>query len=673
MKDGYYLSTYLNPAGLHRLAHVAYRHDNNVSLWHKDGTRVRLLAHWQLERLSGLKFHRTPFLDAADERCFLDSLLSGFGLSLADMVEVWGTPGLDTIDDYHLVAEYPDLAYHSLAHLYSAMLLDSEAFFDGTILGFAVDRGPDRVLDRRFKRHWFAGGVSRQGLLETFPVDSPGPLYGVAKDKLKMREGTLMALATATKAIGTCDREAVLREFDFTGIDSMKQAPLAFDLIETQVRATVSLDPQFSEHESLVSAIMKEVQAISVMIMERNVERALDRFGLEPSRTRLALAGGYALNCPTNSHLIAKYGFAGLLAPPCVSDEGQALGIGLAAFHKKLGGERFEFTFPGPYLGRADDGLDAALTEFGDFVAEVSVLDEEIAVSDILRHPVAWFDGRSEIGPRALGNRSLLADPTSQAAKATLNEIKLREWWRPVAPVVLEEELAGWFVDSRPSAHMLETFLIRDGRRDRIPAVAHLDDSARVQSLGREQNPALYGLVRAFHRRTGVPMLCNTSLNDKGEPIIDTIREAFNFCLRRRVPVGYFNGRRVVFRAAESYTLDTPLPRDRDPFVAIPPERAEAVRAESNPYRLPDLYLHILLLDFDLNDRLDLRTEQGAAAARQAVEARLRAEPGLREAAESSMRRTARRFVTFGQDHIHDTDHAATRGALEPPRSPEEE
>ncbi|CAA9448014.1 MAG: hypothetical protein AVDCRST_MAG66-4875 [uncultured Pseudonocardia sp.] len=661
MRDGYYLSTYLTPGGLNRLANVSYRHDNNVALWQKSGPAVRLLGHWEFERLSGLKHHRTPFLEDRDMRRFLDGLLGQFSLTLGDMTEVWGTPGLSTAEDYHLVAEYPDISYHSIAHLYSAMLLDTDTFFDDTVIGLAVDRGPDRLIDRGYKRYWFTGAVSRRGVVETFPISSPGPLYGAAKDRLKMREGTLMALATATRAAGSCDRDAVLHKFDFTGIDSIQQAPQAFDHIASEVRRTATTDPDFTDDESLISAIMKEIQAISVMLMERNVDHAVERFGVDPASAYLAVAGGCALNCPTNSHLMLKYGFKGFLAPPCVDDGGQSMGIGLAAFHKKLGGERFDFRFPGPYLGRAADGLAEALDEFGEYVSDVSDIDHDEAVQDVLARPIAWFHGRSEIGPRALGNRSLIGDPTTQAAKTALNDVKLREWWRPVAPVVLEEHLETWFEDSRPSPYMLETFTIRPERRHLIPAVAHLDYSARVQSLSAEQNPELHALLVAFHRHTGVPMLCNTSLNDKGEPIVDTVREVFNFCIRRGIAVAYAEGRRVCFRNFSEYPVEGPLPRTREPFVELAPDRIDAVRAELNPHGIPDLHLHILLLDLDLNDRYDLRSTEGADRAFEEVDSRLRSDPDLRAAAERSMERARARFTSFGPAQTFDLDLDAAR------------
>ncbi|MER5810743.1 carbamoyltransferase C-terminal domain-containing protein [Streptomyces sp. NPDC002033] len=648
MKDGYYLSAYLNPVGLQRVLNVTYRHDANLSLWQKEGTRVSLLAHWEVERISGQKQHRTPFLDQDHLEGFVDARLAEHGLSRADMVEIWGTPGLDTVDDYHLGAEHPALAYHSLAHLYSAVLLDSDVFHEETVLGFAVDRGPDFVVERAITDKWFTGCVVRGGEMSVFPVQSPGPLYGAAKDRFHLREGTLMALAGATKAHGSCDREAVLGQYAFDDITSMTVPAAALDDIARQVADTLVRDPRFTDEESFAGAVMKEVQAISVRIMERNVEEALARYGLTPADTILALAGGYALNCPTNSHLMDRYGFRRLLAPPCVGDDGQSIGMALAAFHKKSPGGRFDFRFPTPYLGGADTALDEVLAAHAPFVASAGEAGPATAVRDLRAGPVVWFHGRSEIGPRALGNRSLLADPTTYAAKEELNRLKERQWWRPVAPVVLEEHLADWFENSRPSPYMLETFTIRGAVRDRIPAVAHLDHSARVQSVTAEQNPPLHALLTAFHEATGVPMLCNTSLNDRGEPIVEKLAEAFNFCLRKGVRVGWFNGVRVEFTGFAGYGVPGPLPRDHERFTAVPARRERAIRADLNPHGLSDLVLYRYLHDNLMMDRLDIREAEGARAVAEEVAAQLAEKPWLVEYSERRMRERGEKFASLG-------------------------
>ncbi|MFR9770770.1 carbamoyltransferase C-terminal domain-containing protein [Nocardia sp. SC052] len=647
MRDGFYLSTYLNPAGIHRVLNVRMRHDHNIALWRKSGTQVELVRHWELERLSGQKMHRTPFTTLDDERTLIDDLLAPVGIGMSDLVEIWGTPDIDTTDDYHLVREVPDIAFHSVAHLYSAVLLDSEVFFDGTIVGLAVDRGPDILLDRRMRDLWFAGCVVREGGVEFFPVESPGSLYCEGRDYFGMREGSLMALATASKASGECDRDAIMAEFRFDGRDVIDQSRRAFDKVCDQVRQTLTTDPNFTDAEALASAVMKEVQAISVMVMRRNIDTILRRHEIDPTRAHLALAGGYALNCPTNSLLMAEYGFRSLLAPPSVGDDGQAVGIGLAAFHKKLG-ERFHFRYPGPYLGRVDNDLDAALAQFDGHIDAVDDYDDELAVQDLRSGPIAWFHGASEVGPRALGNRSLLADPTSEETKDRLNEIKRREWWRPVAPTVLEEQLAEWFIDARPSPYMLETFLIRPQVRARIPAVAHLDYSARIQSVSASQNPALHRLIAAFHRQTGVPMLCNTSLNDKGEPIIDTMAETLAFCLRRRVPVAYLNGKRVALRNFETFPEGDPWPRNSRPFAHVPDSVAAEIRWQANPHGLTDLHLFLYQYDLDLSDRIDIRTAEGAEAVRRELDARLAANPTLRKSAERTMERNAVHFSAYG-------------------------
>lgn len=653
MKDGYYLSTYLSPTGIYRLVNVPMRHDNNLSLWEKNGSTIRLVQHWELERISGQKMHRTAFLRLEDMRTFIQSLLAPLGVQIADLAAIWGTPGLETTDAYRLVTDSPYIAYHSIAHLYSAILLDTDVFYDGTILGLAMDSAPDRVLSTRSMTKSYAGCVVRQGDMSMFPIESPGKLYWSARKTFRIRSGTLMALATATKATGWCDREQVL-ESDFTGTHRYDEAIPAFRRILEQVQETLVPDPDFTEAESLVSAVMKEVQSIQVRIAERNIERILDRYSLDPGHTHLALSGGSALNCPMNSALIQKYGFRGLMAPPCVSDCGQSIGIALGAFHKLTNGRRLHFKFPGPYLGRADANLEGALAQHKAFVAGVAPLDAAVAVADIRREPVVWFNGPAEIGPRALGNRSLLADPTSYSAKLRLNELKQRQWWRPVAPVVLEEHVSDWFDDARSSPYMLETFTVRAGRRPRIPAVAHIDYSARIQSVCRPQNADLYDLIAAFYERTGVPMLCNTSLNDAGEPIVDTIPEAFNFCLRKRLRVGYFNGVRVAFCNFEQYPYDGPLPRQHQWFSQVPPPRAAAIREEANPYSLPDLYLYLYLHGTDMPEAHDIRTAEGARVVREIVERRLEEDPELCRITQEKMER-ARTVSAYGYSSTSST------------------
>jgi carbamoyltransferase len=139
---------------------------------------------------------------------------------------------------------------------------------------------------------------------------------------------------------------------------------------------------------------------------------------------------------------------------------------------------------------------------------------------------IGWFQGRMEFGPRALGARSILASPIESTMKERLNEIKDREDFRPVAPAVLEEKAAEWFEGARESPFMLFTFPVLQDKLERIPAVQHVDTSARIQTVNAQQNPLFHQLLQAFEARTGVPILINTSFNSRGEPIVRTPQNA---------------------------------------------------------------------------------------------------------------------------------------------------
>ncbi|MDE5872911.1 MAG: hypothetical protein K2H07_03255, partial [Lachnospiraceae bacterium] len=147
MKDGYYLSTYLHIDEIAHLYRFHIRHDQNVSLWKKEGNNISLVHYWELERLTGLKRHFLSFFNREQAEEFLNSLLSRYKLSLEDMEAVIGTPLLDTVDDYHSFMEFPTQSYHSVAHMFSSLMSDTQKFYNEDILAFAVDGGPDTVVD----------------------------------------------------------------------------------------------------------------------------------------------------------------------------------------------------------------------------------------------------------------------------------------------------------------------------------------------------------------------------------------------------------------------------------------------------------------------------------------------------------------------------------------------
>lgn len=235
-----------------------------------------------------------------------------------------------------------------------------------------------------------------------------------------------------------------------------------------------------------------------------------------------------ALNCVLNARLRDHGPFRRIWVQPAAGDAGTALGAALWVDARERGaGERvwrMDHAFLGPEFGDGEvaaflDGAKLPYRRMDDVAGEVADL---LAGGKI----VGWFQGRMEFGPRALGARSILASPLDPEMQTRLNAIKDREDFRPVAPVVLAEEAAAWFRDADDSPFMLFVHEVRPDQADRIPAVRHVDGTARIQTIARAQHPRYYDLLRAFQARTGVPVLVNTSFNTRGEPIVCTPRDA---------------------------------------------------------------------------------------------------------------------------------------------------
>ena len=242
----------------------------------------------------------------------------------------------------------------------------------------------------------------------------------------------------------------------------------------------------------------------------------------------LCLAGGVALNCVLNAWLRDQGPFARIWVQPASGDAGTALGAALWVDARERGTGERAFQMEHAFLGPAYDAAEVEtflrwaklpyrrLCDVAEETAELLAADKVIG----------WFQGRMEFGLRALGARSILASPLHAAMQARLNEIKDREDFRPVAPVVLEEEASRWFVGAGVSPFMLFVNDVRPEQAERIPAVRHVDGTARIQTINPSQHPLYYDLLKAFQARTGVPVLVNTSFNTRGEPIVCTPRDA---------------------------------------------------------------------------------------------------------------------------------------------------
>jgi carbamoyltransferase len=242
--------------------------------------------------------------------------------------------------------------------------------------------------------------------------------------------------------------------------------------------------------------------------------------------TALTLAGGVALNCVANSRIHAEGPFEQIWVQPAAGDSGTALG-GALAVASELGD--LTAPMPGADLGRGwtDEEIEAWLTTAA--IAYERPRDVADAVAEVLANNgiVAWFQGRSEFGPRALGHRSLLAHPGYEANLERMNNVKGREQFRPVAPMVLAERAAEIFGRGPiPSRYMLFVHDVAPEWRDRIPTVTHVDGTARIQTVDRAEQPLVARMLECFERRTGLPVVVNTSLNTAGRPMVDDPRDA---------------------------------------------------------------------------------------------------------------------------------------------------
>lgn len=242
----------------------------------------------------------------------------------------------------------------------------------------------------------------------------------------------------------------------------------------------------------------------------------------------LCIAGGVALNCVLNARLRDSGLFKQIWVQPAAGDAGTALGAALWTDAQERGSQERQYCMQHAFLGPAysDEDIEQFLRWSKLPYRRLSDVAEETA--DLLAQDkvIGWFQQRMEFGPRALGARSILASPLHASMQTRLNEIKDREDFRPVAPVVLEEEGANWFVGADVSPFMLFVYDVKPERADAIPAVRHVDGTARIQTINRQQHPRYYDLLKAFQARTGVPVLVNTSFNTRGEPIVCTPRDA---------------------------------------------------------------------------------------------------------------------------------------------------
>ena len=297
--------------------------------------------------------------------------------------------------------------------------------------------------------------------------------------------------------------------------------------------------------------IASSIQAVTEEVVIRLTRNIAKEYKIK----NLCLAGGVALNCVANGKVLQEKIFENIWIQPAAGDAGGSLGAALAYWHQELKKprENFKDQMKGAYLGPkfSENFIEEKLKKLkGKFIKKNSDQISSIVAKELSNSKtVGWFQGRMEFGPRALGGRSILADPRSEKMQKELNlKIKFRESFRPFAPSVLREEVHNWFELNSDSPYMLLVSEIKKNKqilmsendkklfgieklnikRSSIPAITHVDYSARIQTVHKETNSKYYNLLSEFKKITNCPVLVNTSFNVRGEPIVCSIEDAFN-------------------------------------------------------------------------------------------------------------------------------------------------
>ncbi|MDX2309081.1 MAG: carbamoyltransferase C-terminal domain-containing protein [Hyphomicrobium sp.] len=409
-----------------------------------------------------------------------------------------------------------------------AAVLVMDGYGDDTSTSGYVGRGTK--LERIWQSHFF---------------DSLGMLYTCVTEYLGFKvfeEGTVMALA----ACGGTTYDARFRDLitllpdgqfrinrDYASFDTHGLVkPFKPKFYDVFGPARKRSHPLTDRHKDIAHALQVTIEETILHIVRDMEKRQTSR--------NLVISGGVGLNCVANARILRDTSFERVWVPPCASDTGAPLGSALWHWHQTLGKPRtFEMKHPFYGKGYSDAEITAALDKAGLTYErmEEGALLKRVAQNLADQKIVGWFQGRFEMGPRALGNRSILSDARDNRIKDLINaKIKHREAFRPFAPAVLWERAAEFFEITQPDPFMTLAPKIRPEKLHLIPAAAHVDGTGRIQTVERSENPRYYGVIEEYAKLTGIPVVLNTSFN-RQEPVVNRPEEAISCFLRTDMDV----------------------------------------------------------------------------------------------------------------------------------------
>ena len=355
----------------------------------------------------------------------------------------------------------------------------------------------------------------------TFPKDGAYPRVNDA--------GKLMALASFSNRSTPSAEECKLLDFL---LDGPRRELSAYHDLEKSRHYNVGVDdPDFRNFAGIYS---DKIFDIFYQFAQANMKKRLP----------LVIVGGCGLNCDWNTKWKETSLFTEIFVPPVANDSGSAIGTAIDAHFHLTGNPKIDWNvYSG--LGFITAGS-FDLTQYDIYETNDRMIADMLANDLIL----GWVSGKYEIGPRALGNRSILAAPFQEGTRVRLNEIKQREQFRPIAPVCLEEDAARWFGCDHASPHMLYTY---SARTDALAAVTHVNKTARIQTVSCETNRCLYNLLVAFKAHTGYGVLCNTSLNFNGRGFINKIDDLSSYVVKHNLDGFVVEGRSYILKSSRSY------------------------------------------------------------------------------------------------------------------------
>lgn len=363
----------------------------------------------------------------------------------------------------------------------------------------------------------------------TFPKNAPFSRFSDS--------GKLMALASFSNRSTPSAEEKKL--IDFLLGSPHVQLSLYQDLEHSRYYNVGVDDPEFRNFAGIFS---DKIFDIFYQFAKTNMKK----------RMPLIIAGGCGLNCDWNTKWKESGLFPEVFVSPVANDSGSAIGTAIDAQLYYTGNPKIDWN--------VYSGISFITTESFD-LAQYDIYDADYEmIADMLANDLflAWVSGKYEIGPRALGNRSILAAPFRESTRTRLNEIKQREQFRPIAPVCLEEDAARWFGCDHASPHMLYTY---SARTDALAAVTHVNKTARIQTVSFETNRSLYNLLVAFKARTGYGVLCNTSLNFNGRGFINKIDDLSSYVINHNLDGFVVEGRGYILKSSRSYQAYLSMPK----------------------------------------------------------------------------------------------------------------